>query len=276
MSTQVNEASARSGPCVVLCDLDGVIWLSHQPIPGSVVAVADLRASGHRVLFVTNNSSARVEVQEAELAAIGIPAVGDVLTSANAAALLIEPGERVLVCGGEGVTQAVVGRGAIAVEDEESHVDAVVVGFHRTFDYERMRIATRAVLSGARLIGTNDDSTYPTPDGPIPGGGAILASIVTASGVAPIVAGKPHQPMAALVRATVGEAEALRAVMVGDRPETDGLMAATLGCRYAHVESGITPPGAVVTPTPALIGADLSAVAKVLIAGDERDGRLRA
>ena len=59
--------------------------------------------------------------------------------------------------------------------------------------------------NGARLIGTNDDATYPTPDGPIPGGGAILASIVTASGVAPIVAGKPHEPMAALVRATIGE-----------------------------------------------------------------------
>ena len=80
-----------------------------QPIPGSVEAIADLRAAGHRVLFVTNNSAARVEVQEAALAAIGIPADGDVLTSANAAALLIEPGERVLVCGGEGVVEAVAG-----------------------------------------------------------------------------------------------------------------------------------------------------------------------
>lgn len=265
-------------PCVVLCDLDGVVWLAHQPIPGSVEAIAQLRAAGHRVLFVTNNSSARVEVQEASLDAIGIPAVGDVLTSANAAALLIEPGERVLVCGGEGVAQAVVGRGASVVtgNDRDEHVDAVVVGFHRTFDYEAMLIASRAARNGARLIGTNDDATYPTPDGPIPGGGAILASIVTASGVVPIVAGKPHEPMAALVRAIVGDDAARAAVMVGDRPETDGLMAATLGCRYAHVESGITPPGTTVVPTPDLIAPDLGAVAKVLIEQDAASDRLRA
>ena len=264
-------------PCVVLCDLDGVVWLAHEPIPGSAEAIAELRAAGHRVLFVTNNSSARVEVQEASLAAIGIPAEGDVLTSANAAALLIEPGERVLICGGEGVVQAVLGRQAVVADPErDEHVDVVVVGFHRTFDYDEMLWASRAARNGARLIGTNDDATYPTPDGPIPGGGAILASIVTASGVAPIVAGKPHQPMADLVRATIGEAAALRAVMVGDRPETDGLMAATLGCRYAHVESGITAPGTTVRPTPDLISANLAGVAKVLIDGGVMGARLRA
>ena len=262
-----NQGGIGAGkPSVVLCDLDGVIWLSHQPIPGSVEAIASLRAAGHRVLFVTNNSSARVDVQEAALLAIGIPATGDVLTSANAAALLIEPGERVLVCGGEGVIEAVVGRGAVVVAVGTEHADAVIVGFHRTFDYEAMLQASRAVRNGARLIGTNDDATYPTPDGPIPGGGAILASIVTASGVAPIVAGKPHEPMAALVRATIGESAARSAVMVGDRPETDGLMATTLGCWYAHVESGVTAPGTHVTPLPDLIQPNLAGVAKVLIA----------
>src|SRR4051794_22421459 len=257
-------------PCAVLCDLDGVVWLAHQPIEGSVQAIADLRAAGHRVLFVTNNSSARVEVQEAALAAIGIPAEGDVLTSANAAALLIERGERVLVCGGDGVVQAVDGRHAVVVVDDIAgsggHIDVVVVGFHRTFDYTGMLLASRAARNGARLLGTNDDATYPTPDGPIPGGGAILASIVTASGVMPVVAGKPHEPMAALVRATIGDAAAKAAVMVGDRPETDGLMASRLGCRYAHVESGITPPGTAVTPRPDLVAANLAGVAKVLLA----------
>jgi ribonucleotide monophosphatase NagD (HAD superfamily) len=184
----------------------------------------------------------------------------------------------VLVCGGEGVVQAVVGRGASVVtgDDRDGPVDAVVVGFHRTFDYEAMLVASRAARNGARLIGTNDDATYPTPDGPIPGGGAILASIVTASGVVPIIAGKPYEPMAALVRAIIGDDAAKTAVMVGDRPETDGLMAATLGCRYAHVESGITAPGTIVVPTPDLIAADLAAVAKVLIAPGVASDRLRA
>lgn len=263
-------------PCVVLCDLDGVVWLAHVAIAGSVEAIAQLRAAGHRVLFVTNNSAARVEVQEASLAAIGIPAAGDVLTSANAAALLLQPGERVLVCGGEGVIQAVNGRGAVVVPATDEHIDVVVVGFHRTFDYDEMLTSSRAVRNGARLIGTNDDATYPTPEGPIPGGGAILASIVTASGVAPVVAGKPHEPMAALVRATIGDAASKTAVMVGDRPETDGLMASTLGCRYAHVESGITAPGATVSPTPDVVAANLAGVAKVLIDEGVTRGRLRA
>jgi 4-nitrophenyl phosphatase len=269
------DPSPHDDPCVVLCDLDGVVWLAHQPIPGSVDAIARLRAAGHRVLFVTNNSAARVAVQEASLLAIGIPAAGDVLTSATAAAGLIERGERVLVCGGEGVIEAVVGRGAVVVPDEGAgDVDVVVVGFHRTFDYAAMLRASRAVRSGARLIGTNDDATYPTPDGPIPGGGAILASIVTASGSTPIVAGKPHQPMAALIRSTIGVSAARRALMVGDRPETDGLMAATLGCRYAHVESGVTAPGTAVTPRPDMTCADLAGVAKVLIVDDVVGGRL--
>ena len=73
----------------VLCDLDGVVWLARQPIPGSPEAVARLRAAGWRVLFVTNNSAVVVAEQEQALLDIGIPAVGDVLTSAGAAATLL-------------------------------------------------------------------------------------------------------------------------------------------------------------------------------------------
>ena len=214
---------------VVLCDLDGVVWLSNEAIAGSVEAIADLQRHGHRVLFVTNNSSARVAVQEAALAAIGVEAEGNVLTSAQAAARLVEPGERVLVCAGDGVVEALERRGAVPVHDGDAH--AVVVGFHRTFDYDGLRRAARAVRRGARLIGTNDDATYPTPDGPIPGGGAILAAVATGSGVLPLVAGKPYQPMADLVVEIIGERAARGALMVGDRPETDGLFATTVGCR---------------------------------------------
>ena len=200
----------------VLCDLDGVVWLAHRPIPGSVDAIARLRAAGHRVLFVTNNSSAKVAQQESTLASLGIPAEGDVLTSAMAAALLLEPGERALVCGGDGVVEALTQRGVGVVRTTESfegtaatidvgvHFDAVVVGWHRTFDYDGLTRAALAVQRGARLIGTNDDATYPTPDGAIPGGGALLAAVQAASGRTADVAGKPHSPMAELVRHTVG------------------------------------------------------------------------
>jgi HAD superfamily hydrolase (TIGR01450 family) len=255
----------------VLCDLDGVVWLARMAIPGAPEAIAALRSSGRRVLFVTNNSYSLVAEQEAALAAIGIPAIGDVITSAQAAAFLVRPGETVLVCGGPGVVEAVTERGATAVS--EGDADAVVVGFHRDFDYERMRIASAAARAGARLIATNDDPTYPTPDGPIPGGGAIVAAVSTAAGVAPEVAGKPYRPMADLARERCGSGfSGATAVMVGDRWTTDGLFAAALGCPFALVRSGVTLPGADVGPGSAdgvdLDVADLAAVAATILAAD--------
>ena len=96
----------------MLCDLDGVVWLARQAIAGAPEAIARLRASGRRVVFVTNNSFSLLADQEAALATIGVPAVGDVVTSAQAAAFLVEPGEVVLICGGPGVYEAVSARGA--------------------------------------------------------------------------------------------------------------------------------------------------------------------
>lgn len=250
-------------PFPVLCDLDGVVWLSHQPIAGSVDAIARLRSAGHRVLFVTNNSAPLLADHVRALEQLGIPAQGDVLSSSMAAALLVESGERVMICGGVGIAEAITDRGAVVAE--AGPYDAVLVGFHRNFDYEVMNRASAAVRGGARLIATNDDATYPTPDGLIPGGGAILAGIATASGVVPEVAGKPYAPMARLVRAITGIDDLSGAVMIGDRPDTDGLFATTLGCRYAHVWSGVTPAGTTVEPDPALEAADLAAIADLLL-----------
>jgi 4-nitrophenyl phosphatase len=232
----------------VLCDLDGVVWLAHEPIAGSVEAVARLRASGRRVLFVTNNSAATLAEHEAALAQVGIPAAGDVVSSAMAVTQLIEPGERVLVAAGDGVAEAVQRAGAEAVRNTgvglDAPVDAVVVGLHRDFDYGRLAIAASAARECGRLIGTNTDSTYPTPAGLLPGGGSILAAIATASGVEPVIAGKPHSPLATLVASMVSDGDGAfdptRTLMVGDRPETDGRFAALLGCRFALVRSGVT------------------------------------
>jgi HAD superfamily hydrolase (TIGR01450 family) len=242
--------------CVL--DLDGVVWLGDQPIPGAAEAVGTLRARGERVLFATNNSFARLAEQEAKLERFGIPAHGDVLTSAMAAARLVEAGERALVCGGPGIAEALEGRGATPVRDGDA--DAVVVGFHRDFDYERLRVAVRAVQRGARLIATNDDATYPTPDGPIPGGGAIVAAVSYASGVRPVVAGKPHAPMADLVREVGGET----GTVVGDRPETDGAFALTLGYHFALVLSGVTHESDLpVEPAPDTVAPSLAALVGV-------------
>lgn len=237
-----------------LLDLDGVIWLSGEAVPGSAEAVARLRAAGERVCFVTNNSSVRLGEQEAKLASFGIPAAGDVLTSAMAAALLLEPGQTALVCGGPGVDEALTARGVRTVR--EGHADAVVVGFHLDFDYARLKAAHAAISGGARLIGTNDDATYPTPEGPIPGGGSILAAVATAGGVEATVAGKPFVPMASLVRALAGDGPH---VVVGDRPSTDGMFAVTLGASFELVLSGVTTAADLpVSPQPAHVSPDLA------------------
>lgn len=260
----------------VLCDLDGVVWLAHQPIPGSVEALVALRASGRRVLFVTNNSFALLAEHESALAEIGVSAVGDVVSSSMAAAFLVEPGQRVLVTGGPGVVEALQRRGADVVRNTgapvDGHIDAVVVGMHRDFDFERLAVAADVVRGGAQLLGTNADSTFPTPSGLLPGGGAILAAIATAAGVSPIVAGKPEQPMADVVASMIDggvEALATRALMIGDRPETDGLFATRLGCRFALVRSGVTVPD---SPAPDrrdlhidLDAVDLAEVARRLV-----------
>jgi 4-nitrophenyl phosphatase len=222
-----------------LLDLDGVVWLAGTPIPGSVDAIRRLREAGERVLFVTNNSSARVAEQEAALGTIDIDAAGDVVTSAMAAARLVEPGETVHVAGGPGVVEALERRGALPVH-HAARVDAVVVGLHRDFDYERLRVASGLVRDGARLVGTNDDATFPTPDGQIPGAGAILAAIAYAAGVEPTLAGKPHQPMADLVLELAGAGPH---VMVGDRLSTDGAFGARLGARFALVRTGVSAGG---------------------------------
>lgn len=268
-------SSSSKSAAPILCDLDGVVWLMHQPIPGSVKAIAALRDRGHRVLFVTNNSSAVVAEQESKLASLGIPARGDVCTSAQAAGTLLRPGERVLVAGGPGVCEAVEAAGAVvAARSDDGHrggdavdhgIETVIVGYHNTFDYWSMSRAATAVRNGARLIGTNDDATYPTPTGPIPGGGAILAAIATASGVQPLIAGKPHRPMGDYVRGVLQMNDLSAVWMVGDRDSTDGAFARAINARYALVLSGV---GSGVAPDqrpPDLVCDNLAAFARHLM-----------
>lgn len=237
-------------------DLDGVVWLAETPIRGAPEAVARLRRRGERVVFLTNNSSPTVGDYVKKLDGMGIPTEAeDVLTSAQAAARLLEPGTTALLCAGPGVAEALEARRVRVVH--HGPADAVVVGWHKDFDFDRLAAATAAIHGGARLVGTNEDATYPTPEGQLPGGGALLAAVATAGGVVPTVAGKPHQAMADLVAERVGAVE----VMVGDRPSTDGLFARRLQARFALVLSGVTSPFDLpVEPTPDEVAADLAAL----------------
>jgi 4-nitrophenyl phosphatase len=257
-----------TGVRFVLCDLDGVVWLARQPIPGAVEAIERLRTAGRRVVFVTNNSMSVIADQEAALAAIGVPASGDVVTSAQAGASLVDPGQIVLVCGAEGLVEAVAARGATVVR--EGPADVVIVGLHHDFDYWRLHAANAAIRGGARFIATNDDPSFPTPSGQTPGAGALVAAVATASGVRPVVAGKPYEPMARLVAERCGpDFRPERALVVGDRPSTDGRFARTVGCPFAFVRSGVIPPGAApdADVDAALDLADLATVADRLLGG---------
>ena len=256
----------------VLCDLDGVVWLRREALPGAADAIERLRQSGRRVLFVTNNSMSTIDEQERALAAIDVPATGDVVTSAQAAASLVAAGEHVLVCGGPGVVEAVEQRGAVAVRDGDA--DAVIVGLHLDFDYWRMQAANAAIRGGARFIATNDDATFPTPDGPTPGAGSLVAAVATVSATRPVIAGKPYATMAQLVSDRCGEGYSpASALMVGDRWSTDGLFAEAIGCPFALVRSGVTAPGRPIADQPGETGeiqvrldvADLAAVADAVL-----------
>jgi HAD superfamily hydrolase (TIGR01450 family) len=258
---------------VVVCDLDGVVWLGGVPIPGSVEAIMRLRNAGCRVVFVTNSSAPTIAEHTVALANIGVAADGDVISSAIASTELLHPGERVLVSGGAGVAEAVTRAGATPIDGLDAAavadgVDVVVAGLHRSFDYERLRLATAAIRAGARFVATNRDPLFPTPDGPIPGGGSIVAAIATASGVEPEVVGKPQQPMVRAVHRLLGGDSATlrrRLVVVGDQLSTDGRFAAALGCRFGLVRTGNTPPGAAADPAPDFDALDLAAFATSLL-----------
>ena len=252
---------------VVCCDLDGVVWRGDDPIPGAADGVASLRAAGIRVVFVTNNSSGTRAEYAAKLVACGVPAVADdVLSSAMAAAQLLasslEPGARVLACSGPGVREALAAAGLEAVDGAPA--EAVVVGWHRDFDFDRLARAADVARSGVRFVATNIDPTYPSANGVLPGNGALVAAVATASGREPEVAGKPSPAMAALVLRACGP----QGVMVGDRPSTDGGLAAALGWPFALVLSGIAGrvgEEAVPDPAPPFVAADLGALAPMLI-----------
>ena len=252
---------------IVLCDMDGVVWLAHREIPGAAGAVSRLRAEGVEVGFVTNNSFSTRSDHVRHLAAIGIEA-GDLLfTSAMAAAERIEPGMTVFLCGGQGLEEELSRAGATVLPAHEHRglprADAVVVGLHREMDYGTVSDAARLVRNGAEFIASNADPVYPTPAGPVPGGGVAVAAIATAAGASPIVAGKPHATMAALVEGVTGSLRGDSAWFVGDRSDTDGGFARILGCRFAHVLSGTETVGA---DSADLVAPDLAAVADELLA----------
>jgi HAD superfamily hydrolase (TIGR01450 family) len=233
-----------------IVDLDGVVWLTGQPIGDAAGAIADLRASGVRVAFATNNSAPTTGELLARLDRLGVEASpADLATSAGAVASMLTPGQSVKVLAEEGVAEALDARGVTTVAGGAA--DAAVVGWTHFFDFDSLAATATAARTSGRLIATNEDPTHPTPDGLMPGAGALLAAVATASGVTPEIAGKPHQPMASLMKQAFGFDDGdPSVVMVGDQPRTDGRLAQRLGIPFGLVDSGVTPAGTGTTDVP--------------------------
>lgn len=146
----------------------------------------------------------------------------------------MEKNTKVFLIGGGGLIEAIEARGAEIV-DGAGPVEVVVVGWDPEINFQKIATAMKAIRSGAKYIATNSDSTYPSPSGLLPGTGSIAAAVQIASGVQPVFAGKPNQPIVDLILPLIGPDD----VMVGDRVTTDGEFARKLGVQFGLVKTGV-------------------------------------
>lgn len=222
----------------VVFDLDGVLYRGDNPIPGVGEVVSRLASTGTHILFATNNSTTEEPHVAANIARrTGFAAVAEqVITSGYATARALR-GEvqRVYVIGGAGLA-VVLEREGISITGDWRTVDAVVVGLDRDISYPKLVDATAAVRGGARLVATNHDPTYPTPNGLAPGAGSIVAALETATGQPAEVMGKPHAPFASVVK----ERASGRIAVVGDRIDSDMALARNNGWPAILVLTGVT------------------------------------
>jgi 4-nitrophenyl phosphatase len=230
---------SAAAPGNIVCDLDGVVYLGESPIRGAGGALHALEAAGYRLLFATNNSSRTVGEVVAKISRTSgyTPEPDQIIGSAEAAAALLVPSRpRVWVLGGAGITEA-LGRYDIEITPNPLDAGAVVMGLRMDMTYGDLTDATRAVRNGARFVATNSDPTFPTPEGLVPGAGALVAAVEMASGVRAEVAGKPHEPIRRLISERLGPGSVW---VVGDRAETDLALAHAAGWTPVLVLGGVT------------------------------------
>jgi HAD superfamily hydrolase (TIGR01450 family) len=209
----------------LIVDLDGVVWVGSTVVPGSVAAIAELRARGVRLLFLTNDPRGSRAEYAARLSALGVP-VGEseIVTSGSALASFVRERE------GAGTTTFVIGSSSLKRElmqaglkllarDAGREAQVVAVGGHDGFNYDELRIATQAVRRGARLYAAGRDATFPMPDGPWPGTGSVVAAVEVAGGKTAIAVGKPEPLIFDIARSLLEGCR--RVAIVGDNLAAD-------------------------------------------------------
>lgn len=234
-----NGLAGATPPGNVILDVDGCLTIDGQAIPGAGEAVGAVLMSGARMTIATNNSTRTAEALASELGAllgVDISPTAVVTSAVAAVGLLSRADDPVLVVGEEGVRSAIAAAGFAETVDPEA-ARSVVVGLDRSFDYDVLSAANRAVRRGARLVACNDDATLPTGGGPVPGSGSLLAAVERASGATATVAGKPYRAMVEAVSARLGPGPTW---VVGDRGETDVAFARAAGWKAVLVLTGVT------------------------------------
>ncbi|MFP5072803.1 HAD-IIA family hydrolase [Pseudonocardia nantongensis] len=250
---------------VLLADLDGTLYRGPDPIPGAAEAIRAAGERGVSTVYVTNNASRSPADVATQLAGLGFPAGdGDVRTSSQAGATMLAEqlpsGAAVLVVGTAALADEVRVRG-LTVVDAAAEAAAVVQGHSPDTGWRELAEAVVAIRGGALWVATNVDRTLPTERGPLPGNGAMVQVVRTASGAEPQVAGKPA---ARLLREAQGDH--VRPLVVGDRLDTDIEGANALGAPSLLVLTGVSDAAELLTAPPELrpdyIGADLAALTR--------------
>ena len=254
----------------LLVDLDGVVWIGRDPVPGSPEALRALLEAGKRIVFVTNNPGRPPAAYAERLGELGVEVGEDQIVTAGMVAARLA-GEAALtaaatggagtafVIGAEALREMVAASGARLVEGEEAwEADVVVVSGHRGFDYGELLAAKRALDRGAALFATSHDPTMPYPGGELPGTGAVLAAVETATGRRAEIAGKPERHLFEMAREALGGVE--RVAMVGDRISSDVAGGRAAGLETVLVFSGTTSreEAAAADPAPDFVLEDLS------------------
>jgi glycerol 3-phosphatase-2 len=209
----------------LIVDLDGVVWIGDEPVPGSVAALTALRERGIAFVFLTNDPRGSRSEYVARLGRIGLEVTeAAIVTSGSALAKLVQekedPGTTAFVVGSPALEQELEMVGARLLTGERGRqAEVVVVGGHEGFNFDELRIATQAIRRGARLYGAGRDATFPMPDGPWPATGAILAAVETAGGTRATVVGKPEAYIFDIARGLLVRCRSV--AVVGDSLDAD-------------------------------------------------------
>jgi glycerol-1-phosphatase len=228
----------------LLIDLDGVVWIGREPVPGSPQALHALLDAGKRLVFVTNNPGRQPEAYAERLRELGVEVGPELVVTAGTVVARLAgeaagPGGTAFVIGRTALKEMVAATGARLVEGGEAEeADVVVVSGHPGFDYEELRTAKFALDRGAGLFATSHDPTMPHPGGELPGTGAVLAAVEVASGRRATIAGKPERHLFEMAIEALGGCG--RVAMVGDRISSDVEGGRLAGLETVLVLSGTT------------------------------------